>query len=78
MAWVEQCGTRSWRVRYRRDDGTIGAIHGFATKTAATTHANTLESEQREGRFIDPAAGTRRGVRGGGVRGCGCGWGWWG
>jgi integrase len=57
MAWVEQCGTRSWRVRYRRDDGTIGALHGFATKTAATTHANTLESEQREGRFIDPAAG---------------------
>jgi hypothetical protein len=57
MAWVEQCGTRSWRVRYRRDDGTIGAIHGFATKTTATTHANTLEAEQREGRFIDPAAG---------------------
>ena len=57
MAWVEQRGNRTWRVRYRRDDGTIGAIHGFATKTAATTHANTLESEQREGRFIDPAAG---------------------
>ena len=57
MAWVEQCGNRSWRVRYRRDDGTIGAINGFTTKTAATDHANTLESDQREGRFIDPAAG---------------------
>ena len=45
------------RVRYRREDGTIGAIHGFATKAAATDHANTLESDQREGRFIDPAAG---------------------
>ena len=57
MAWVEQCGNRSWRVRYRRDDGTIGAVHGFATKTAATEHANTLEADQREGRFLDPAAG---------------------
>ena len=57
MAWVEQCGNRSWRVRYRRDDGTIGATHGFTTKTAATDHANTLESDQREGRFLDPAAG---------------------
>src|SRR5690349_16147505 len=57
MAWVEQRGNRNWRVRYRRDDGTIGAIHGFATKSAATAHAKTLDSEQREGRFIDPAAG---------------------
>ena len=57
MAWVEQCGNRTWRVRYRRDDGTIGAINGFTTKTAATDHANSLESDQREGRFIDPAAG---------------------
>ena len=57
MAWVEQCGNRSWRVRFRRDDGTIGAVRGFATKTAATEHANTLEADQREGRFLDPAAG---------------------
>ena len=57
MAWVEQCGNRSWRVRFRRDDGTIGAIRGFPTKTAATEHANTLEADQREGRFLDPAAG---------------------
>ena len=57
MAWVEQCGNRSWRVRFRRDDGTIGAVRGFATKTAATDHANTLEADQREGRFLDPAAG---------------------
>ncbi|OJY43418.1 tyrosine-type recombinase/integrase [Pseudonocardia sp. 73-21] len=57
MAWVEQSGNNSWRVRYRRDDGTIGAINGFATKTAAGDHAGTLESDQRQGRWIDPAAG---------------------
>lgn len=57
MAWVEQCGNRSWRVRYRRDDDSIGAVPGFPTKAAATAHAQSLEVEQREGRFIDPAAG---------------------
>jgi integrase len=57
MAWVEQSGHRSWRVRYRRDDGSIGAVCGFPTKPAATEHAQTMESDQREGRFIDPAAG---------------------
>ena len=58
MAWVEQRGNRTWRVRYRRGDGTIGSVNGFVTKTAAAEHANTLEADEREGRFIDPAAGT--------------------
>jgi integrase len=57
VAWVEQSGRGSWRVRYRRDDATIGAIKGFATKAAATAHAHTLEAEQRHGTWIDPAAG---------------------
>ena len=57
MAWIEQSGNQTWRVRYRREDNTIGAINGFATKAAATDHANTLESDQRQGQFIDPAAG---------------------
>jgi integrase len=57
MAWVEQCGNHTWRVRYRREDNTIGAVNGFPTKAAATDHANTLESDQRQGSFIDPAAG---------------------
>ena len=75
MAWVEQCGNRTWRVRYRRDDGTIGAVPGFTTKTAATEHANTLEADQREGRFLDPAAGkiTLDRVVAGLVAGPGCG-----
>lgn len=57
MAWVEQSGNRSWRVRYRRDDGTIGAVNGFPTKSAASDHAHTMESDQRQGRWIDPSAG---------------------
>ena len=51
------CGNHTWRVRYRREDNTIGAVNGFPTKAAATDHANTLESVQRQGSFIDPAAG---------------------
>ena len=57
MAWVERSGKSTWRVRYRRDDDTIGAIPGFATKTAASDHAHTVESDQRQGHWIDPAAG---------------------
>ncbi len=57
MAWVEQSGKRSWRVRYFRDDGSIGAIPGFATKTQAERKADTLESDEREGRHADPTAG---------------------
>lgn len=56
MAWAEQHGD-SWRVRYRRDDGTIGTITGFPNKTAAIDYADDLESEQRGGTWIDPAAG---------------------
>lgn len=57
MAWVEQSGDKSWRVRYRRDDGTIGSIHGFTTDTDAEHHASDMESDQRRGTWIDPAGG---------------------
>ena len=57
MAWIEQCGDNTWRVRYRRDDDTIGAIPGFTTSTAAQDYADDMESEQRRGTWIDPAAG---------------------
>ena len=53
----EKSGAQTWRVRYRREDGTIGAINGFPGKTAASQHAAGMESEQHQGRFIDPAAG---------------------
>ncbi|MGW5646199.1 tyrosine-type recombinase/integrase [Saccharopolyspora sp. NPDC003752] len=57
MAWAEKRGEGSWRVRYLKDDGTLGSIPGFPTKTAAETHISTMECEQRKGTWIDPAAG---------------------
>ena len=56
MAWAEKHG-KGWRVRYWKDDGTLGSISGFPTKTAADDHADTMESDQRRGTWIDPAAG---------------------
>lgn len=57
MAWVERVSSGTWRVRYWKDDSTLGSVSGFATKTAAEHHAEDMESDQRAGTFIDPAAG---------------------
>lgn len=57
MAWAERSGKNLWRVRYRRDDGTIGQVTGFRTQREAQDYADDLESDQRKGTFIDPAAG---------------------
>ncbi|MCA1229962.1 tyrosine-type recombinase/integrase [Saccharopolyspora sp. 6M] len=56
MAWAEKHGS-SWRVRYPKKDGTLGSIPGFATKTAAKNYADDIETDQRKGNWIDPAAG---------------------
>ncbi|SEF36299.1 Site-specific recombinase XerD [Amycolatopsis pretoriensis] len=57
MAWVEQTGQASWRVRYRRADGTVGSVSGFASRRSAEVHAADVESDQRRQVWIDPAGG---------------------
>lgn len=57
MAWAEKRGPRSWRVRYWKDDGTLGSVSGFDTKSAATRYADDLESDYRKGTWVDPTAG---------------------
>lgn len=57
MAWVEQTGANSWRVRYFKNDGSIGSVSGFRTKKTASDHANSLEAEQSKGTWLDPAGG---------------------
>ncbi|AXB43243.1 hypothetical protein [Amycolatopsis albispora] len=57
MAFAEKCGRDSWRVRYHRDDGSIGSISGFPSKTAAQDKAAEIKVDQRRGKFIDPEAG---------------------
>jgi len=57
MAWSEKRSKGSWRVRYQKADGTLGSVNGFPTKKAADDYADSIESDQRKGTWIDPAAG---------------------
>lgn len=57
MAWAEQSGQNSWRVRYRRSDQTIGSIPGFDSEKEAEDYANAMETDQQRGVWIDPARG---------------------
>jgi integrase len=57
MAWVEQTGQSSWRVRYRRADATIGSVPGFPSRRSAEAYAGDMESDQRRQVWIDPTGG---------------------
>ena len=57
MAWVEQVGIRSWRVRFPNDDGGVTSIGGFPSRESAREYGTTLEIQQRQGQWIDPVAG---------------------
>jgi integrase len=57
MAWTEQIGPHSWRVRYPTGDGHTASISGFTTKKAADDYAHDIETDQRRGTRIDPAHG---------------------
>jgi hypothetical protein len=57
MAWIEQTGQVSWRVRYRRAAGTIGSVSGFSSRQSAEAYASDMESDQRRQVWLDPAGG---------------------
>jgi integrase len=57
MAYAEKSGKNSWRVRYAKDDGTLGSLSGYATKKAAQDKADEIDADQRRGTFLDPDAG---------------------
>lgn len=54
MAWTEQIGEHSWRVRYVGVTGRVGSIGGFVSKLGAEDYALVLEREQRRGVWVDP------------------------
>ncbi|MCP3798474.1 site-specific integrase [Allokutzneria sp. A3M-2-11 16] len=45
MAWTEQIGIQSWRVRYRTGDGHTASISGFTTKLVADTCAARINNK---------------------------------
>jgi integrase len=54
MTWVEQTGKHVWRVRYPRPDGGNGSLAGFTSRKAAQDYAKDVESDRRNGRWLDP------------------------
>lgn len=58
MAWIEQTGQHTWRVRYPHGDGRshYGSAARFSSAKAARDYANDLESDRRRGRWIDPVS----------------------
>lgn len=60
MAWVEQVGQRSWRVRYRTGTGGCGSVAGFASRAAAAEYVEGMSVDQRRGTWLDPAGAKLR------------------
>ncbi|WFE27612.1 site-specific integrase [Solwaraspora sp. WMMD791] len=56
MAWVEKRGDM-WRVRFRNPDGSVATDSTHPTKTAASTRANAIETDQQRDVFINPEHG---------------------
>jgi len=54
MAWVEQVGQYSWRVRYRSGNG-CESMGGFHTLKAAEDYMLDVNADQRRGIWLDPA-----------------------
>jgi hypothetical protein len=54
MAWIEQTGKCSWRVRYPRPTGGYGSISGFSSRKTARDYTDDLESDRRRGQWLDP------------------------
>jgi hypothetical protein len=52
MAWTEQTGTRSWRVRYP-----IGIHLRIHHEQAADNYASDIETDQRRNTWLDPTRG---------------------
>ncbi|HET9143307.1 tyrosine-type recombinase/integrase [Actinophytocola sp.] len=57
MAWTEQIGEHSWRVRYVGANGRVASIGGFDSREAAEDYALVVEGQQRQGVWVDPMRG---------------------
>ena len=55
MAWVEQIGKQSWRVRYTNADGKVRTVSGFVTEQQARTFAADLPGKLVRGAIPDPS-----------------------
>ena len=56
MAWSEKSGKNTWRVRFERDDGTLGFLSGFTDEAAAIEVAERLNREATMRGYIPTAS----------------------
>ncbi|WP_432850614.1 tyrosine-type recombinase/integrase [Amycolatopsis sp. CA-161197] len=54
MAWTEACDNGTFRVRFRRNDGTIGSIPDFTDEESAGTYIADMKTDQRRNVWVDP------------------------
>lgn len=57
MSWVEHTTGRHWRVRYRREDGTVASECGFTSPGTARNRAHEIEVDQHRRTFYDRSCG---------------------
>ncbi len=53
MAWVDKIAQHSWRVRHRRDGGSVESIYGFDNAEAAQDIAGALDSHRRRTSWLN-------------------------
>ncbi|SFB53660.1 hypothetical protein SAMN05216266_11782 [Amycolatopsis marina] len=56
MAWAEQSGQHSWRVRYRQTAGGTSSVGGFHSAEDTHAYLSDMTTNRRRGAWIDPAA----------------------
>jgi integrase len=57
MSWVEQTSGNHWRVRYRREDGSIASECGFTSQKTAQSRAQEIDVDRRRDTFYDRTRG---------------------
>lgn len=57
MAWVEQTGTQTWRVRLPDGEGRIRSVSAFASEQQARHYAAEMAARRRPGVWVDPSEG---------------------
>ncbi|GAA3688733.1 hypothetical protein GCM10022267_89360 [Lentzea roselyniae] len=56
MAYAEKSGSNAWRVRFERDDGTLGSLSGFTSEESANEVAARLNREALTRGFVPIAS----------------------
>jgi hypothetical protein len=57
MAWVEQTGARSWRVRFTDSGGRVRSVSGFSTGEQARDYVADVAARRRRNVCLDAADG---------------------